>query len=143
MTLDTLLAESVSPRRFSTFLLSLFAGLALLLACIGVYAVMSYAVRLRTREIGVRMALGARPRNICGLIVAAGARLIVAGTVLGLAGAFAITKLLSSLLYGVTATDPVTFIAVVLMLGTVALGACYVPARRAMYVDPINALRFD
>ena len=143
MTLDTLLAESVSPRRFSTFLLSLFAGLALLLACIGVYAVMSYAVRLRTREIGVRMALGARPGNICGLIVAAGARLIVAGTVLGLAGAFAITKLLSSLLYGVTATDPVTFIAVVLMLGTVALAACYVPARRAMYVDPINALRFD
>jgi putative ABC transport system permease protein len=143
MTLDSLLAESVSPRRFSMFLLGLFAALALLLAAIGVYAVMSYAVRLRTREIGVRMALGARPRNICGLIVGTGARLVVAGTVLGLAGASAVTKLLSSLLYGVTATDPLTFSAVALLLGSVALVACYIPARQAMNVDPITALRRD
>ena len=143
MTLDTLLADSVSPRKFSTFLLGLFAGLALLLATIGVYAVMSYAVRLRTREIGIRIALGARPRNIFVLIVGAGARLVAAGTVLGLAGALAVTKLLSTILYGVTATDPMTFCAIALLLGTVALAACYVPARQAMRVDPITALHRD
>jgi putative ABC transport system permease protein len=143
MTLDTLLGESVSPRKFSTFLLGLFAGLALLLATTGVYAVMSYAVRLRTREIGVRIALGARPRHICVLIVGAGARLVAGGTVVGLAGAFAVTKLLSTLLYGVTATDPITFCAVALLLGAVALVACYVPARQAMSVDPITALHRD
>jgi putative ABC transport system permease protein len=143
MTLDTLLADSVSPRKFSAFLLGLFAGLALLLATIGVYAVMSYAVRLRTREIGIRKALGARPRNIFVLIVGAGARLVAAGTVLGLLGAFAVTRLLSTLLYGVTATDRMTFCAVALLLGAVALAACCVPARQAMSVEPITALHRD
>ena len=143
MTLDALLADSVSPSKFSALLLGLFAGLALLLATIGVYAVMSYAVRLRTREIGIRIALGARPRNIFVLIVGAGARLVAAGTALGLAGSFAVTKLLSTLLYGVTTTDPITFCAVALLLGAVALAACYVPARQAMSVDPITALHRD
>ncbi len=105
MTLDTLLSESVASRRLSTFLLGLFAGLALLLAMIGVYAVMSYAVRLRTNEIGVRVALGAQPRNIWWLIISSGARVVLTGIAIGMAGALALTKLLSSLLYGVTATD--------------------------------------
>jgi len=141
--LDTLVAESISPRRFSTVLLSLFAGLALLLAMIGVYAVMSYAVALRTKEIGLRIALGARPGDVCRMILSEGLCLISGGTVLGLAGAVALTKLLSSLLYGVTASDPVTFCAVVVLLGAAALIACYVPARRAMMVDPIAALHQD
>ena len=141
--LDTLVAESISPRRFSTVLLSLFAGLALLLAMIGVYAVMSYAVALRTKEIGLRIALGARPGDVCRMILSEGLCLIGGGTILGLAGAVALTKLLSSLLYGVTASDPVTFCAVVVLLGAAALIACYVPARRAMMVDPIAALHQD
>jgi predicted permease len=141
--LDMLVAESISPRRFSTVLLSLFAGLALLLATIGVYAVMSYAVTLRTKEIGLRIALGALPVDVCRMILAEGLCLIGGGTVLGLAGAVAATKLLSSLLYGVTASDPVTFCAVVVLLGAAALIACYIPARRAMTVDPIAALHQD
>jgi putative ABC transport system permease protein len=143
MSLDTLVAESVSPRRFSTFLLSLFAGLALLLAMIGVYAVMSYAVALRTKEIGLRIALGARPGDVCRMVLADGFRLVGGGIVLGLAGAIAVTKLLSRLLYGVTTTDPITFGGVVALLGAAALIACYVPARRAMTVDPIAALHRD
>jgi predicted permease len=143
MTVDDLLSESVSPRRFSTFLLGLFAGLALLLAMVGVYAVMSYAIRLRRTEIGVRMALGARPRDIWWLIIGGGARLIVGGIALGLGGAFAVTKLMSSLLYGVSATDPATFGAVAVLLAGVALLACYIPAHNAMRVDPMAALRSE
>jgi putative ABC transport system permease protein len=141
MTLDNLFTESVAPRRFSTFLLSLFAGLALLLATIGVYAVTSYAVRMRTNEIGVRMALGAQSGNIWWLIISGGMRLIVAGVGLGLAGAFALTKLIQSLLYGVTAADPITFSCVGILLAGVALLACYVPARQAMRMDPLAARR--
>jgi len=141
ITLDNLVSESVSARRFSTFLLSLFAALALLLSTIGVYAVMSYAVGLRTNEIGVRMALGAQPRNIWWLIVGGGTRLVMTGIVLGLVGALALTKLISSLLFGVSAADPMTFAVVALLLGSVALLACYVPARQAMRVDPMTALR--
>jgi len=143
MSLDTIVGESLSPRRFSTFLLSLFAGLALLLAMIGVYAVMSYAVELRTKEIGLRIALGARPANVCRMILADGLRLVGGGAVLGLVGAIVLTKLLSSLLYGVTTTDPITFCGVMALLGAAALIACYVPARRAMTVDPIAALHRD
>jgi putative ABC transport system permease protein len=143
MTLDNLLADSVSPRRFSTFLLGVFAGLALLLAAMGIYGVMSYVVSLRTNEIGIRLALGAQSRDIWRLVIGRGAQLAFAGIALGLMGAFALTKLISSLLYGVKPADPVTFGGVALLLVSVALLACYVPARRAMRVDPMVALRYE
>jgi putative ABC transport system permease protein len=143
MTLDNLFSDSVSPRRFSTFLLGMFAALALLLAAMGIYGVMSYLVSLRTGEIGIRMALGAQPRDIWRLVLGRGAQLALAGVALGLFGAFALTKLISSLLYGVKPTDPLTFGVVALLLVSVALLACYVPARRAMRVDPMVALRHE
>jgi len=143
MTLDALLADSVSSRRFSSFLLGMFAGLALLLAAVGVYGVMSCVVSMRTSEIGMRMALGAQPRDIWKLIIGRGARLAFAGVTLGLLGAFALTRLIASLLFGIQPTDPLTFGGVTLLLVGVALLACYVPARRAMRVDPIVALRYE
>ncbi|HJT89132.1 MAG TPA: ABC transporter permease [Bryobacteraceae bacterium] len=143
LTLDRLLSESAASRRLSAFLLGLFALLALLLAAIGVYAVMSYAVRQRTKEIGVRVALGARPGNIWRLVIESGARMVLAGIATGTAGALVLTRLLSALLYGVTATDPLTFGGVALLLACVALAACYIPARQAMRIDPAAALRLD
>jgi predicted permease len=142
-TLDALVLDSLSPRRFSAVLIGVFAALALLLSGAGVYGVMSYAVEQRTREIGVRMALGAQPLTILGLIVGRGARLALAGIVVGAAGALALTRLLASLLYGVRPTDPLTFAGVALLLAFVALLACYIPARRAMRVDPMIALRYE
>jgi predicted permease len=143
ITLDKLLSESVALRRLSTFLLGLFAGLALLLATVGVYAVMSYVVRLRRNEIGLRIALGAQPHSIWWLIIQSGMRIVLAGIAFGMAGAFALTTLLSALLYGVTATDPVTFGAVALLLACIAMIACYLPARQSMRIDPVTALRLD
>lgn len=143
MTLDNLLAASVSPRRFSTFLLGMFAGLALLLAAMGVYGVMSYVVSLRTNEIGIRMALGAKPADIWKLVIGRAARLALAGIALGLVGSFLLTRLIASLLYEVKPADPLTFGSVALLLAAVALLACYVPAQRATRVDPLVALRYE
>jgi len=143
VTLDTLVSESVASRRLSTLLLGLFAGLALLLATMGVYAIMSYAVRQRTNEIGVRMALGAEPGNIWWLIIDSGARMVFAGIGIGVAGALALTKFLAALLYEVRATDPITYAGAALFLACVALIACYIPARQAMRIDPVAVLHLD
>jgi putative ABC transport system permease protein len=143
MTLDNLLADSVSPRRFSMSMLGIFAALALLLAAVGIYGVMSYIVSLRTNEIGIRMALGAKPADIRRIIVRRGAGLALVGVAIGTGGALALTKLLSSLLYSVKPTDPLTFAAVGAILASAALVACYVPASRAMRVDPMVALRHE
>jgi putative ABC transport system permease protein len=142
-TLDGLLSRSLSPRRFSAVLITVLAGLALVLSAVGIYGVMSYTVGQRTQEIGVRMALGARPGNMLALILGRGARLAFVGIALGLLGSFGLTRFLASLLFGVGTADPRTFSGVALLLLGVALAACYIPARRAMKVDPMVALRYE
>jgi putative ABC transport system permease protein len=142
-TMETLIANSVSQRRLNILLLSIFAGVALILASIGIYGVISYSVSQRTHEMGIRLALGARPLDIIKLIVTQGAKLAIIGVAIGLAVAFALTRVLVSLLYGVSATDPVIFLAMSGLLVAVALLACYIPARRAAKVDPMVALRFE
>jgi len=142
-TLDQQLAQSVSAQRFSMMLLALFGGLALSLAAIGVYGVTAYTATLRTQEVGVRMALGAQPADIVKLVLGESLRMGLAGVVVGIASALALTRVMRNLLYGVSATDPLTFLAVSAVLVAVALGAGYLPARRAARVDPIVALRFE
>jgi putative ABC transport system permease protein len=141
-TLDGLVSRSVSPRRFSAVLIGVLAGLALVLSAVGIYGVMSYTVGQRTQEIGIRMALGAQPQNMLALMLGRGARLAFAGIGAGIFGALVLTRFLSSLLFGVQAHDPLTFTAVAVLLLLVALAACYVPARRAMKVAPMVALRY-
>jgi putative ABC transport system permease protein len=136
-----LVDNSVAPRRFAAIMLALFGALALVLAATGIYGVASYSAGRRTREIGLRVALGAQRGDVLRLIVGQGIRLTAIGIALGLAGALAATRALSSLLYGVGATDPATFVSVPLALAAVGLAACYIPARRAAKVDPIAALR--
>jgi putative ABC transport system permease protein len=143
MTMDDVLSDSVSSRRFSSVLIGLFAALALLLAAVGIYGVMSYVVRQRTHEIGIRMALGAEAKDIRALVIGRGARLALTGVALGCAGALGLGHLLRAMLFDVKSSDPVTFVAVAVLLIGVALLACYVPARRAMRVDPIVALRYE
>ena len=142
-TMEEILAESIARQRFSMLLLAIFAGLALVLAGVGIYGVMSYSVAQRTHEIGIRMALGAQTGAVLKLAVGQGMKLVIAGIVIGLIAAFALTRLMSTLLFGVTATDPTTFTLISLLLVAVAAVASYIPARRATKVDPIIALRYE
>src|SRR5467141_834438 len=141
--MDQVLAHSLALRSFMMLLLSIFGGLALVLATVGIYGVISYAVSQRRREIGVRMALGARPADVLRMILAEGLKLVAVGVVIGIAAALMLTRLLEGMVYGVSMRDPLIFLLVNLLLVTVSLAACYVPARRAMRVDPLVALRYE
>jgi len=142
-TMEERRAESLLRTRFNTLLLTIFAAVALTLAGVGIYGVMSYSVEERTREIGIRVALGARRCDVLGLIVKRGMALVLGGALLGVGGAIAVTRLMTGLLYEVSATDPLTFSAVAGVLAAAALLACYLPARRATKVDPMIALRTE
>ena len=142
-TMTQVISSSVAGPRFNTLLLGVFAGVALFLAAIGIYGVMAYAIAQQTHEIGIRLALGAQPRNVLQLVLRRGVRLAGVGAAFGVAAALALTRLMAGLLYDVSATDPVTFSCVVILLIAIALLACYVPARRAMRVDPMVALRYE
>jgi ABC-type antimicrobial peptide transport system permease subunit len=141
--MQDLLSSEVSDRRLQAQLLGSFALLALILVSLGIYGVLAYAVRQRTAEIGLRMALGARQQDILRSVMARGAKLICVGLILGLAGAWLLTRLIQSLLYGITAADPITFLASTILFVLIGLGACYIPAYRAARVDPIVALRYE
>jgi predicted permease len=143
MPLEDLVGDTLAPRKTQAGLLSGFAFLALLLAALGIYAVLSFAVTQRTQEFGVRMALGAEPSDVLRMILSQGARLFILGAIIGLAAAFALSRTLEHLLYGVSATDPASFTLVTLLLAGITLLACYFPARRAMRVDPMIALRYE
>jgi predicted permease len=142
-TMDEVVSSSFAARRLSMFLLSVFAGLALVLACVGIYGVISYLVSQRTHEIGVRMALGAERSDVLRLVIGHGARMALVGVVIGIGASLGLTRLMASQLFGVSTYDPLTFAAVAMLLIVVAVGACYIPARRAIRVDPMIALRHE
>ena len=141
--MDHVVAEATAEPRFYVLLLGAFASVALVLAAVGIYGVMSYSVSRRTQEIGIRVALGAQVSDVVRLVVGQGAVLALAGVSAGLIIAFGVTRLMSGLLYGVRPSDPITFTAVALLLSAVAIVACYIPARRAAKGDPMVALRYE
>jgi putative ABC transport system permease protein len=141
--MEQLLDDVGAPRRFSLLLLTLFAGIALLLSAIGIYGVMAYTTAQRRHEMGIRLALGAQPRDVLGLVVRQGMRLVLVGLAIGLAGAWALSRLLAGQLFEVTPGDPLTYLGAAVILGMVALAANYVPARRATRIDPMLALRTE
>jgi ABC-type antimicrobial peptide transport system permease subunit len=142
-TVAQIFSSSLAERRFNLVIIGVFAVVALLLAVTGIYGVMSYVVTQRTQEIGIRMALGATVTDILKLTLARGFKLVATGLVVGVVGALALTRLLATLLFDISATDPLTFAAVAALLAAVALVACYIPARRATRVDPMIALRYE
>jgi len=142
-TMDGVINDSLAARRFSMLLLAVFAAIALLLSSIGIFGVISYVVSQRTHEIGVRMALGAQRMDVLRLMVGGGMRLTLIGVGIGVVVALLATQLMRDMLFGVSATDPMTFAGVAVVLSCVALLACYLPARRAMRVDPMVALRYE
>jgi predicted permease len=142
-TMETILSDSMASRRFAMVLLGSFAILALGLAAIGIYGIVAYVVGQRTQEIGVRMALGAQRRDVLALVLWQGTRLAIVGAIIGIAGAVALIRLMANLLYGVSATDPIVFGGLAVLLILVAMGACYIPARRAMRINPVAALRCE
>jgi putative ABC transport system permease protein len=143
MSMDSVVSTSIAEPRFRTLLLGGFAVSALALAMVGVFSVMAYTVTQRTHEIGIRMALGANSHDVVKLVLGHVSRVILLGICLGLIGAFAVARLISGLLYGVTPTDPITFVGVVILVALVALAASYIPVRRAMRADPLVALRYE
>jgi putative ABC transport system permease protein len=142
-TMQEVVDASVATRRITLILLGLFSGLALALAAIGIYGVLSYSVAQRAREIGIRMALGAQRRDVLRLVLAQGGRISLAGILIGSAASLGLTRLLSKLLFSVSAVDPLTFVAVAVLLALVAMAASYLPARRTLRVDPLIALRHE
>jgi putative ABC transport system permease protein len=142
-TFQQVYSASLGSRKFNVVLIGFFGITALLLASAGVFGVMAYSVSRRTREFGVRVALGATPRDVLRMVLGQGMRTILIGVAIGIVGSFALTQTVASLLFGVTATDPLTFAGVTLLLIAVALLACYIPARRATKVDPMAALRYE
>jgi ABC-type antimicrobial peptide transport system permease subunit len=142
-TMDQIISDSLAAHRFSMILLGIFAALALLLSSVGIYGVISYLVGQRTQEIGIRVALGARRGDVLRLILSHSVKMAVLGVLIGMGASIALTRLMGKMLYGVSATDPTTFLGVAVILSAVALAASYIPARRALRVDPIVALRYE
>ena len=141
--MNKIISNSLAARRFSMILLGIFAALALVLSCVGIYGVISCLAGQRTHEIGVRMALGAQRNDVLRLVLGHGAKMALIGVAAGIAASLALTRLMAKLLFGVSAYDPLTFLAVACLLVAVALAAAYIPARRAMRVDPMIALRYE
>jgi len=142
-TMEQLVSDSYSRSRFTMIVLAIFAAVALLLAAVGIYGIIAFTVAQRTNEIGIRVAMGAQRGDVLRLVLGQGGRLIFLGVALGVVAGLLITRLMSGLLFGISATDPSTFAGVALLLAAVALLACYMPARRAMHVDPLVALRYE
>lgn len=142
-TMDQVVAESMEDTSIQTLLLGVFAALAMILAAVGIYGVMAYVVTQQTHEIGIRMALGAQRNDVLRMVLGQGGKLTALGVCFGVVAALVLTSLMRGLLFGVQFTDPATFAVVTVLLAAVALAACYIPARRAMYVDPMVALRYE